>query len=517
MKNLKKFSICLLAAIMAAACYKDKGNYDYSPISDIVIEGIDDNYTVVIPLDNKLEITPTIITSYPETDLEYTWIRYNGSRGDTISRTRNLVHPITENLGGHSFFLYVKNRTNGFFVHRRTTMTVRSEFNIGFYMLKETADGNTDIDLLLEDGRLGEDILTRTQGAPLQGKPRSLGIMYNRQMIDTATHAVSRAHSIGIVTYDKKVNILRASDMYLAFDHTNLFYGEQPDDTPYKLIECAQANLYLTNKGIYPITNTSNGSGFLGFPSGTVTGSDHYAWSPMSRGLTCWDAQTKGLVFINTTAVTSRLNDATYGDFSALDCECVALGSNGKDDVYALLKSNATGLITLYSFTVSASAQPPACTKATAIPETSGLYRTSMIAFNEREQGAGMLYARALIYFVVDNKLYYYDIEQGTESELTPQDLPTDETITYIRNNHYHMGNPGLSPASFSYFAVATHKEGHYNLYMYNTISGITMGNAVLTASGTGRIKEVYYINTAFNHLSYNTLGTSTNNYNYTR
>ena len=507
MKNLKYFSIYLWGALMATACYKDIGNYDYTPISDILIEEVADMYTVVLPLDDKLEITPLIITSYPESELEYAWVRCKGSVSsgfvwDTISREKNLHHPIEERMGSYPLYFYVKNKKSGFFVHTVTNMTILSEYSRGFYMLKETADGDTDIDLLLDDGRIGTDILVRTQGTPLQGKPRSLGIMYQRQMIDPDTHEKSRGHSIGIVTFDKKVNILRTSDMYLAFEHETLFYDE-PDDIPYKFLGCSGGHVYLSSTGVYPISLTSDGSGYLGFPTATVNVS-HYAYSIGTHGYLCWDDITDGIVLIGSSGAVTRYAHVDYGDFSAFNSECIAMG--GLQNVaFAILKSKTSGLMTLYKFSVSSSL--PTLASITNIPPTSGLYNASLITFNEK--------VREVIYFVVNNKLFCYDVALETESEIFPAGLPEDEMITYIRNCHYDLDTP-----AFSYFVVGTGKGGLYRVHMYNmTTDGRPLGEAVVTASGTGKVQDIGYIGTSYVQnamsLSGGFLGRAS--YNYSR
>ena len=468
MKNLKYFLICLSAALLATACYKDKGNYDYTPISDIVIEDIADRYTLVLPLDETLEITPRIITSYPDNELEYEWIRIRNSEWDTISRARNLSYPIGESQGTSTILYRIKNRVNGFFVHTTTSLTVQSEFSRGFYILKETANGDTDIDLLLDDNRLGTDILEQTQGAPLQGKPRSLGVMYNRQLINPDTHEKSLAHCIGIITYDKKVNILRASDMYLAFDHETLFYNE-PDDIPYKFLECSLVNLYLSNNGVYSLSTRLSGSGYLGFPDGTVHASEYWAWMVGSVGYLLWDAEANGLAFVNMNGVTSRLDDVVYGDFSGLNSDCLFMAGYQNNAAYVLLKSKTTGLLSLYTFS-GTYGSPPSFSTVTTIPATSGLYNATIITSNEKE--------RAAIYFVVDNKLYYYDISTGVEAAFAPDGIPADETITYVRHSHYTYGTP-----TFSYFVVGTYKDGQYNLYIYTMAGGLPAGEAVKRAS----------------------------------
>lgn len=497
------YSIFVPVLLLAlSSCYEDQGNYDYAPISDIAIEGIDTRYTVILPVDTELSIDPEIISGYRESELEYAWVRYNADNTtDTISTERNLRHTIDEKLGSYSIFYYVKvkNGTNadGYYSHAVTNLTVQSEFSKGIYLLKETTDGNTDLDLFLDDDRMGADILARTRGAALSGAPRSLGVMYERQMIDPETNQKSSAHAIGVVTADNKVNVLRSSDMYLAFDHSSMFYNE-PNDVPYKFMCGGYGyNFYLSNQGIYGIPIGSDGSGYLGFPGKISGGSEYYGWSITGMGYTYWDNTSDRMIFVSGyTGNVTALNDATYGDFSGLNSKCVFMGAcdNG---ICTILQNKSNNGKKLFVLIPASFTNPPRLSSEAEIATASKLYNATLIASNETSL------TRKLLYFVTDNKLYYHDINAGAESAMTATGLPADETITYLRHLHYNVTGFGGNTPYFSHLAIGTYKNGNYKLYLYNMVSDLPEGAPARTTSGTGKLKEAQYIGTEYDSFNY--------------
>lgn len=102
-------------------------------------------------------------------------------------------------------------------------------------------------------------------------------------------------------------------------------------------------------------------------------------------------------------------------------------------------------------------------------------------------------YTADIIYFVNNNKLYYYDAVNNVEYELIAADLPANETITFLSNRQYTVAAP-----NFDYLTIGTYLNGTYKLYMYIMIGGKPNGSPVRTTSGTGKIKETHYLGTSF-------------------
>ncbi|MDR0544892.1 MAG: hypothetical protein LBG30_06090 [Odoribacteraceae bacterium] len=488
---MKKILILCLAAL--AACYEDKGNYTYAPVSDIVIENVLPNYILVTGVDT-LRVAPKIVTSYPEADLEYWWViaRSTGSANvvsdkftyDTIHRQRDIALPIAEAPGNYTLYCHAKNRVNAYQTFVKTTLEVGTLYNRGHYILKETADGNTDLDLLTEDGLLVPDVINTTQGAPLPGAPRNLGILYSKFLVDPDTREKVHGHCLGVITCDKEVAVYRAFDMYRAFDHRSLFY-EEPDDIPYKFNSSAYGCDYLSSAGAYHehvagILTAGSTAGKYALPKTNVTGgSDCWAYSANMWGPLYWDETHHRLVYVNPNGLAYEL---TSNDFPmpGPTRECLFLGAYGLDYIYGLFRDDA-GNYSLYSVYIQYMRGSPVVRDIQ--PVAPGRFTAATLrATNERTAN--------IIYFVHDNKLYYYDVANAVEREASVPGLPDDEVITHVANRHFNYD----SAPAFDYFSIATYKNGHYKLFAYNMIGGLPTGAPVISASGVGRVKEVKYL-----------------------
>lgn len=71
---MSKIYTILAIIIVTCACFDDKGNYNYGELDELVIELPEESYSLLFG--EKLQITPTIETAVPESDLAYDWEFY---------------------------------------------------------------------------------------------------------------------------------------------------------------------------------------------------------------------------------------------------------------------------------------------------------------------------------------------------------------------------------------------------------------------------------------------------------
>ena len=71
--------------------------------------------------------------------------------------------------------------------YAQTTVSGVTKFSKGYYMLKETSDGNTEMDLHYIDGGMAENIITNVTGSPLQGKPKTLSYLNDFSYLNEET------------------------------------------------------------------------------------------------------------------------------------------------------------------------------------------------------------------------------------------------------------------------------------------------------------------------------------------
>ena len=160
-------------------------------------------------------------------------------------------------------------------------LRTNTSFSQGFYILKETADGNTDLDVYGTES-FSEDVLSGIYGAPLSGKPLNLAMTYDQSYIDEATQEMAGTNMVHVFTDAGIYRGFRSEDMTETFNEQTIrFDGMDADELPYAMMRGIYANFFFTSKGCYGNYSYGNGasSGIYGL---TVDGST----GGMGRGAT---------------------------------------------------------------------------------------------------------------------------------------------------------------------------------------------------------------------------------------
>lgn len=203
---MRKFifhSLWIVAACLACgACYDDKGNYDYTELTEIRIDtaGLD----VPVPAEGaitrfeKMTCAPDIyygnklVNDDASAPLDYLWTIYStvGMGGgeeemriDTLSTTRVLDAEISRAPGQYVVQLTVTDRNNGWQQYLKLYRSVEGAIPSGGWMvLYEPADrpGTSDVGLVynelvkrnwLSDDLAYWDLFSSSNGAPMEGTP----------------------------------------------------------------------------------------------------------------------------------------------------------------------------------------------------------------------------------------------------------------------------------------------------------------------------------------------------------
>ena len=133
------------------------GNYTYKDVEEIKIEGLAEMYSNNSYNGEVLEIDPVITSNY--TDLTYEWYMWSidkegeGSsnwdeneepyKAELISTDKKLSYPVECPIGLYTLMLKVTSSSNGYFAMATTRFDAQTVFTRGFYILKETKDGNS--------------------------------------------------------------------------------------------------------------------------------------------------------------------------------------------------------------------------------------------------------------------------------------------------------------------------------------------------------------------------------------
>lgn len=179
MENMKKkyiASIMVLAATMTfglVSCVEDEGTYELSPINEISISGIDEEYTKKSYVET-LSIEPVLegsLSGKDEDQLEYKWF-FSSSSGTSFTHTlistdRNLNFPVDVAPGTYTLYFQVKDKSTGLKWDTYTYLKARSQFVRGFYLFGDKADGTCGMDFVsMMDGRdttVVKDIFVNSQ------------------------------------------------------------------------------------------------------------------------------------------------------------------------------------------------------------------------------------------------------------------------------------------------------------------------------------------------------------------
>ena len=96
------------------------------------------------------------------------------------------------------------------------------------------------------------------------------------------------------------------------------------------------------------------------------------------------------------------------------------------------------------------------------------------------------------MYFVANNQIYLYDLEQQVEEPLNPTGMAAGEEITYIKN--YYWKEDAVTGDNFDYLVFATHQNGKYKVYMYNILGGKPNGGPVRILEGDGKVVSMRFV-----------------------
>ncbi len=478
--------------LMFSSCFKDNGNYTYTEVSEIEISGLKENYVAVSFAGVVLEINPEIKTEYK--DLEYEWSIWdrnkleNGMGGvkieaEVIGTERNLAYEVNLTPSRYKLAYKVTSKSNGYSAIVSADLEINAEFSRGFYILKETAEGNTEVDLYTEGGIM-RDLLQATGG--MEGKPVCLSSIYGAGYIDPSDNEMKTTKAIAITTDKGLLNMYNVADLSVIHTQEDIFYGSWPEgEIPYAMATYGFCNMLISSRGcdanyqcdMIPGTGCmSTFSGKGGSPLMMTDGNMFvYYWSNEEEHLESMDQYSMGQGF--------------YGPFNMNDIntkgmECLACGSSWVTEPvygYCILKEKNADtrhmLIANLSDNMAEELKP--------IPADSKMAKATHYATNVRTAN--------LLYFVYNNQLYGYNLTDHMEvaQPYRLEGMGAGETITYL--SYQWLEARDDKDYNFTHLVVGTQKENTYKLYMYDIVAGEPRA-LVRTVTGEGKLKMTMYM-----------------------
>lgn len=511
---MKKILYFLFVLTLLTGCYDDKSSDRYDPIGSIEISGIESSYTK-LSLINVLEIKPVVTSTDPADNVagfEYLWTCYTSSnaRREPVQEleplaqwdTKDLIWPVEVSADTYTIILRVTNPATGYSVYRTTTLNVNTTFSVGFYFLKETVDGNTELDFHAPDGTMAvSNLLTHQLGASITGAPTSLGFLaypgmtsnaYPYMDVETGELFSSPGTPAFAVMGGKDVKIMRQSDMTLIYDYNQLFFsGVAPDEKPVNAIFMGMmANTAVfTDKGFYHGARPSSRLSFPIAPAGTSI-SKVMKLGPMTPAYAAFDEGNGQFLYYAWGGTQTPLSSTNGYPPTGINCRALFMGTDNNSDYnsargWAILEDKTTPS-DRYIYRMIQTATNP-ITDVRKIP--------SDFKFNTAQvYGSNKGTSTQILYGGVGDKFYIYNTGSDTETLVSPTGMSTGETITMIAHKP-GIQNPvdGSAPPANGYIIIATHKGGNYKVYVYNVVGGIPDGIPVKTYTGAGKVTDMQY------------------------
>lgn len=514
MRHISIILATLAALLLWTSCTDDDStSADYSRVNDITISGLEKSYSAMAYLGEHIKISPTITTANSSEDMTYQWLLYSSKTGtvvdgDTvkpvvIAQTRDLDYEVVVAPGTYQLRLLASDKHSGYTAYATAALSVATSFSEGFYILKQTANGQTELDLLASKGLEGHDLLKHTQGESMEGKPAAIWPIYNTDYINPDDKAIAQTNALAIVNEDGNVEVNRMADFQTVFSRSNLLYGQMDDDERvYAFFATANGYHFLvTSKGFRYCIQTGKSTGQYSNPMNTTGASTHIASDLLSYGgALLWDEAAHSLIVTDYNANPSPL---AYADQTGTELtqnlkgyDCLHIGYNlmNSQATFTAILSDGSGQRYLYLASPS-------------------FFGTSLTSRKLLDSSSHMAHATSYstcgnmahyIYCTEGGKLYAcnYTDDDLPETQLSPEGIGSDETINFV-TNQFWKGNAS-GGKDFDYLIVGTQKGNQYTLRFYEMNGGAPVGKPVKTISGEGKVKMVRYLYSNFNVYDWN-------------
>lgn len=481
-KYILLLCLCLMACL--SGCFDDDSTVatEAKRAHEIKVEGLPQD-TSAVAFSSVLELVP-VVEGFTDDELLFNWYIYGGQFGEKgeyrknkIYEGKKLAYPVELKIGRYSVICEATHKETGYFGLTEFSLDVTSAFSNGFYALKETADGNSELDFYnYQEKTTHNDLLTRQFGAPLNGKPRNMNAVYKKVHLDPETAISTYATGMFITCGENDFSMYNTVDMSLMFDRSSLFYADmKEDEIPYAMATTAENNYYFSNKGI---SSDAAGGGYFAseyatgkLPSPSGIGGSAFVQACNGRELSYWSESGHCLMCTDGYEIDYKNGyDGIKIPFE--QATAVATGWNwnlGVNAVWYLFDVENDGryLVVLEKETIA---------EVRRLEDTQNLAQASVIA------GKGL--RGSFIYSVGDNQLYRYSITENVETVLSVTSLPSG-TITYMSNLFYER--------AFDYLVIGVQNGDKYTVAMYEMQGGQPFGEPKHTFEGTGSLKKICY------------------------
>lgn len=534
MKQIR-FIIIAFALAAVAACYEDKGNYDYHDLEVVAIDttdvGMQSEYSIMrfdeLALNPKIYFEGKLVTDDSQAPLDYLWTIFSANVGvgastviDTLSTERVLNAVISRTGGNYYVQLTVTNRNDGIRQFFRIPVAVSEVFDGGWMVFYERADqpGYSDLALIYNPwtklnanyNRSYTNLYETTNGELLQGHPV--------RCFDIAVSLASGNNYVGLCTDYTLVGVSE-NGVEKALEFNDFFY-EAPDRMApiwygqhgSGVMSGQSSEVLINDNKIY--TNTYSFSA----TEGRATRFGVPKFADGIGELAAWNAEVPatlyyGIVVYDQTNHCFRYaayNAAQLDTFGEQDLSVAAFDVNNTGMTLLLADwgkgtSQAAGLRP-YEYIIMAKGQERYLAVAnfsSSTPQDNnigiGLYPLDSFCPDiDKAVSVSASHVGSFIYYSAGNKLYNFAYDSQLPATVAWEAPSDKEEVTCVRIMKYYHGTIygfGMVPRSDNLVHIATWNEetqqGHLYQYLINPASGILDMTNCYDYDIPGKVKDM--------------------------
>lgn len=515
-----KYTIYILLSLFVTtfyACLDDKSTIADHEVEDLHVTGLKSHYSIKSL--GSLNIEPMVYSADPTDEFRYEWYLFNQKKdneltpekvkGYLVSEDSVLNYQVHVKSGNYRLILKVYSKKTGLMAQTSATVGV-AETN-GFFILKETAEGNTDLDLFdittgNTKGVLYADRLKSLMGASLEGKPRHLDVIYDQAFLDPDSLANGREFTVidntfCITTEKNDIRFIRYADFLEILPRERMFYKVPDNLVPYRAIHY-NGDWYvfmLAAGGVHRVMKGNTIYEDIGSFSdpmiGAAPGSTHLAYSNNSVFF-YWDATSHLIASFHGAYLIPGETSSNVENYSLSDIpyEMQFVGHTSTKQVtydVAFLQEKDRSAAYLYFLNVGEF--ETTLDSVAKYDRTSLMSRATEVAINSN----GSINSAPYLYFVADNKFYAHSlVTDKADEDVTLEGIDPNEKIVYLSNQYWKDLND--ETRNFDYIIVGTQQGDVYKVYFYNIIGGKPSGAPVYRIVGNGKMKQVHYVSSLY-------------------
>ena len=500
-----------LVGLVFAACY-DKENTIHR-LPDMVIANVSGGE---IGTGEMVDITPVTTMNGEEVECTYRWFRYHGTVPELISEESRLQYRV-DTIVSITFGVEATHEATGMMQTQTFSYTIVPRVNRGWIILKETADGNTDMDASLTQGgdtiEFVSDMLTTALGAPMQGAPVS--VLYTPAFTyDNPETGVSEAEQACVVPVsEREVLMYRVNDERVLARTEDLFY-ELPDEASRHIeaFSSISGNMTLIIDGKAHL-QPRDGKAFMPALYGDYSLAPFLVNPENVSNSLVYDEQAGSFAVVVPSGLYSMTTELSYFPERYRETDDLQISPSNMDSELIFMGQTTRSVNPDYSYvhTVFALMRP------NGDAGTLRLYGLSSNEFSSASDMWGPIrFAREIdvsrcpdfadadfytlhplnneLYFIKDNVLSCYDIDSD-EFRMGIYTFPGEVTYCKFLNQTYDAdmwGNPPFD-YSFTRLLVAASSGGNYTVYVFDHTDGTESWTPDTSITGEGRVRFMFW------------------------